>query len=41
MKAARFLVLGVAFVIGATTSIAAVAQDKEKVIADRDRKSVV
>ena len=35
MKAARFLVLGVAFVIGATTSIAAVAQDKEKVIADR------
>ena len=35
MKAARFLILGAAFVIGATTSIAAVAQDKEKVIADR------
>src|SRR6266404_1178473 len=35
MKAARFLILGAAFVIGATTSIGAVPQDKEKVIADR------
>jgi cytochrome c556 len=35
MKAARFLLIGTAVAIGAMTSIAAWAQDKEKVIAER------
>src|SRR5512138_2889612 len=35
MKAARLLLIGAAVAIGATTSTAAWAQDKEKVIAER------
>jgi cytochrome c556 len=35
MKAARFLLIGVAFAIGAATSTVALAQDKDKVIAER------
>ena len=35
MKATRFLLIGTAVAIGAMTSTAAWAQDKEKVIADR------
>jgi cytochrome c556 len=35
MKAARFLLIGAAFAIATTTSTAAWAQDKEKVIAER------
>jgi cytochrome c556 len=35
MKAARFLLIGTAVAIGAMTSTAAWAQDKEKVIAER------
>jgi cytochrome c556 len=35
MKAARFLLIGAAVAIGAMTSTAAWAQDKEKVIAER------
>lgn len=35
MKAAKFLLIGAAVAIGATTSTAAWAQDKDKVIAER------
>jgi cytochrome c556 len=35
MKAAKFLLIGAAFAIGAAISTAALAQDKDKVIAER------